>query len=70
MIFIRPIQLDYKKFRGTRYDEFKISISLMIIIVYTVKPAHAITSVKQSPVLEGHHFLVLSQKFSYELNLF
>jgi hypothetical protein len=27
---------------------------------YTVKPAHAVTSIKQSPVLKGHHFLVLS----------
>ena len=39
---------------------------------YTVKPAHgdAATSVKQSPVLKGHIFLTLSQKISYELNLF
>ena len=26
----------------------------------TVKPVHAITSIKQSPVLKGHLFLVLS----------
>ena len=26
----------------------------------TVKPAHAVTSIKQSPVLKGHIFLVLS----------
>jgi hypothetical protein len=30
------------------------------IIQYTVKPAYAVTSVKQSPVLKGHRFLVLS----------
>jgi len=35
---------------------------------YTVKPAHAVTSIKQSPVLQCHIFL--SQKVSYELNLF
>ena len=23
---------------------------------YTVKPAHTVTSIKQSPVLKGHHF--------------
>ena len=27
---------------------------------YTVKPAHAVTSIKKSPVLKGHIFLVLS----------
>jgi hypothetical protein len=26
----------------------------------TVKPAYAVTSIKQSPVLKGHLFLVLS----------
>jgi hypothetical protein len=25
-----------------------------------VKPSHAVTSIKQTPVLEGHPFLVLS----------
>ena len=28
--------------------------------MHTVKPAHAITSIKQSPVLKGHIFFVLS----------
>jgi hypothetical protein len=27
---------------------------------YTVKPAHAVTIIKQSPVLKGHRFLILS----------
>jgi hypothetical protein len=45
-----------------RYDE-KNSL-------YSVKPPHAVTSIKQSPVLKGHLFLVLSKKISYELNLF
>jgi len=30
----------------------------------TVKPAHAVTSIKQSPALKGHLFLVLSYKIS------
>ena len=38
--------------------------------VYTVKPAHVATSIKQSPVLKGHLFLVQSLKISNELNLF
>ena len=28
--------------------------------IYTVKPAYVVTSIKQSPVLKGHIFLVLS----------
>jgi len=35
---------------------------------YTVKLAHAVTSIKQSPVLKGHLFMSY-QKISYELNL-
>ena len=34
----------------------------------TVKATHVVTSVKQSPVLKGH-FFVLLYKISYELNL-
>ena len=37
---------------------------------YPVKPSHAVTFIKHSPVLKGHLFLFLSQKMSYELNLF
>ena len=29
-------------------------------ILYTVKPAYEVTSIKQSPVLKGHIFLFLS----------
>jgi hypothetical protein len=32
----------------------------LILVSYTVKPAHAVTSIKQSPVSKGHHFLILS----------
>ena len=36
----------------------------------TVKLAHEVTSTKQSHVLKSHLFHVLSQKSSYEFNLF
>jgi len=36
----------------------------------TVKPAHVVTSLKQPPLLKDHLFLILSQKTSYEFNLF
>jgi len=39
-------------------------------IIYIVKPTQAVTSIKQSPVLKGHPFLVMSWKISYELNIF
>jgi hypothetical protein len=29
----------------------------------TVKPAHVVTSIKQSPVLKGHFFLSSHRKF-------
>jgi hypothetical protein len=29
-------------------------------VLYTVKPAHAVTSIKQLPVLRGHIFIILS----------
>ena len=38
--------------------------------IHTVKPVCVITSIKQSPVLKGHIFLILSQKISYEFNLY
>ena len=37
--------------------------------LYTVKPANAVTSIKQSPVLKGHFFLVQSLRNSYKFNL-
>ena len=37
---------------------------------YAVIPAHAVTSIKQSPVLKGHLILILSQKILFELNIF
>ena len=33
---------------------------LTCFIIYTVKPVHAVTSIKQPPVLKGHIFLDLS----------
>ena len=38
--------------------------------MYSVNPTHTVISIKQSPMLKGHLFLVLSCKISYELNLF
>jgi len=32
-------------------------------ILFIVKPAHVITSIKQSPVLKGYHFLDLTEIF-------
>jgi len=40
------------------------------IYKYTVKPVYVVTSIKQSPVLKGHPFLVISKKISHKLNLF
>jgi len=39
-------------------------------LMITEKPAHAVAFIKQSPVLKGYIFVVLSYKISYELNLF
>jgi hypothetical protein len=33
---------------------------VFLVCVHTVKPAHAVTSIKQSPVLIGHLLLALS----------
>ena len=49
-----------------KYFGHKASIDFEI----TVKPAHVVTCIKQSPVLKGHPFLVLLEKIGYELNLF
>ena len=35
-----------------------------------VKPAHVDISIQQPPILNGHYFLILSFKMSYELNIF
>ena len=37
----------------------------VLIFLYTVKPAHAVTSIKQSPVLKGHHFLVVIENLKF-----
>jgi len=38
----------------------QISYGFIGNFISTVKPAHAATSIKQSPVLKGHFFLVPS----------
>jgi len=53
--------LDLIKDEG-KYNRLQSLIAvrkLIIIEYYIVKPGHAVTSIKQSPVLKGHHFLVL-----------
>ena len=47
----------HNKSSFVRTIQFKLSI---------VKPAHAVTSIKQSPVLKGHLFLVKINKISYK----
>ena len=43
---------------------FTFTVETMLLsYINTVKPAHAVTSIKQSPVLKGHLFLVLSEIF-------
>jgi hypothetical protein len=42
------------------YEESTLNFWIWIDIKYTIKPAHAVTSIKQSPVLKGHIFLSLS----------
>ena len=37
---------------------------------HIVKSAHNVTSIKQSPVLKGHLFLVLHRKFHLNLTFF
>jgi len=38
--------------------------------MHTVKPVHAVISIKQSHVLKGHIFLILSYNISYGFHLF
>ena len=57
-----------------RYEKVERPAPVGGALVYfwntVMKPAHAVTSIKQSPVLKGHHCLVLSMKIVYALNLF
>ena len=41
------------------YTRWSIAYASCSDTVNTVKPAQAVTSIKQSPVLKDHHFLVL-----------
>ena len=41
---------------------------LIIAIHYTVKPAHVVTSIKQSPVLKGHIFIVPTVTSKYRFD--
>ena len=46
--------------RDKRSKRLLLSCMLSINIIYTVKHVHVVTSIKQSSVLEGDIFLVLS----------
>ena len=58
----------YKKPRLLNYNLYHLitvrqeSWNRCDILRYTVKTAHAVTSIKQSPVLKGHLCLVFSKK--------
>ena len=66
VFFVLQSQYIYGYVSWNRQD----GVRQMNCLYYTVKPAHAVTSIKQSSVLKGHCFRVLSWKISYELNLF
>jgi hypothetical protein len=51
-----PIRLFCHKYIETKRKSAK---SDCVINSYIVKPVHVVTSIKQSPVLKGHLFLVL-----------
>jgi hypothetical protein len=42
---------------------------MYLVFVITIKLADAVIYIKQSPVLKGHPFPILSYNISYELNL-
>ena len=42
---------------------------MYLLFVITIKLADAVIYIKQSPVLKGHPFPILSYNISYELNL-
>jgi hypothetical protein len=62
MVFFVPLQLSIFYRMQSKF----IVLVVMLLShfcnchVYTVKPTHAVTSSKQSPVLNGHIFIVLS----------
>ena len=55
--------------RQHQYYLMEVNVSLPITTV-TVKTADGVTSIKQSPVLNGDLFLFQSWNISYELSLF
>jgi hypothetical protein len=57
MIVIKIVHRIWNKIYLPVYQKFKI---VQINLEYSQKPAHAVTSIKQSPALKSHLFLVLS----------
>ena len=60
--YFQNVVLDKKKKKRFLqfWTYFKKKFSSEIDKESTVKPAHVVTSIKQSPALKGHIFLVLS----------
>jgi hypothetical protein len=54
----------------TKTGRHDIAEILLKVVLNTNNQSIAVTSIKQSPVLKGHLFLVLSYIISYELSLF
>jgi len=50
--------------------EIENSMNMNANCTDAVKPSHVVTSIKQSLVLKGQLFLVLSKQILHELNLF
>jgi len=45
------------------YNIYRVLTDIFGQYTITVKPADEVTSIKQSPVLKGHHFLASHRKF-------
>ena len=57
--------------RNLQHQQYLMDVNVSLpITTVTVKPADEVTSIKQSPVLNGHLFLFQSWNISYELSLF
>jgi hypothetical protein len=62
LIFVLVVKLK-KTYNSTQSEQFQNLIAQsqrQIQQLPTVKPAHVVTSIMQSPVLKGHPFLILS----------
>ena len=56
-----------KNYLTLKWNDGKVC-QFSAVFINIVKPANTVTSIKQSPVLKGHYFIVLSYEISYDLN--